>query len=332
MASMGHGGMGGMKAADRPLRGTGKAVAADLSKMRPKPKLKDIWPEIWALVRPRRWLLLGSFGLMVVNRACSLVLPMSFKPLIDHVFIQRQMHVLPYVVGAVVLATVIQGVTSYTLTQLLSKSGQKLIAELRMQVQVHVGRLPVRFYDENRTGTLVARIMSDVEGVRNIIGTGILDFVGGVLTAVFAFGYLMKQSVPMTLVTFTIMLGFAGLIQRAFKTIRPIFRERSKINSEVAGRLTESLGGVRVVKGYHADGAVGDDAGFDGDSWRGWRRGDVYGRAVELCGQDVAGWVLLLCDDSGVYDRADCAAGEHRNAVDRGDGGDGPYARDHEGK
>jgi len=253
MASMGHGGMGGMKAADRPLRGTGKAVAADLSKMRPKPKLKDIWPEIWALVRPRRWLLLGSFGLMVVNRACSLVLPMSFKPLIDHVFIQRQMHVLPYVVGAVVLATVIQGVTSYTLTQLLSKSGQKLIAELRMQVQVHVGRLPVRFYDENRTGTLVARIMSDVEGVRNIIGTGILDFVGGVLTAVFAFGYLMKQSVPMTLVTFTIMLGFAALIQRAFKTIRPIFRERSKINSEVAGRLTESLGGVRVVKGYHAE-------------------------------------------------------------------------------
>jgi len=253
MASMGHGGMGGMKAADRPLRGTGKAVTADLTKARPKPKFKDIWPEIWALVRPRRWLLLGSFGLMVVNRACSLVLPMSFKPLIDHVFIQRQMHVLPYVVGAVVLATVIQGVTSYTLTQLLSKSGQKLIAELRMQVQVHVGRLPVRFYDENRTGTLVARIMSDVEGVRNIIGTGILDFVGGVLTALFAFVYLMKQSVPMTLVTFTIMLGFAGLIQRAFKTIRPIFRERSKINSEVAGRLTESLGGVRVVKGYHAE-------------------------------------------------------------------------------
>jgi len=254
MASMGHGGgLGGMKAADRPVRGTGKAIAADLSKTRPKPKLKDIWPEIWALVRPRRWLLLASFGLMVVNRACSLVLPMSFKPLIDHVFIQRQMHVLPYVVGAVVLATVVQGVTSYTLTQLLSKSGQKLIAELRMQVQVHVGRLPVRFYDENRTGTLVARIMSDVEGVRNIIGTGIVDFVGGVLTALFAFVYLMKQSVPMTLVTFTIMLAFAGVIQKAFKTIRPIFRERAKINSEVAGRLTESLGGVRVVKGYHAE-------------------------------------------------------------------------------
>jgi len=254
MASMGHGGgLGGMKAADRPVRGTGKAIVADLSKTRPKPKLKDIWPEIWALVRPRRWLLLGSFGLMVVNRACSLVLPISFKPLIDHVFIQRQMHVLPYVVGAVVLATVIQGMTSYTLTQLLSKSGQKLIAELRMQVQVHIGRLPVRFYDENRTGTLVARIMSDVEGVRNIIGTGILDFVGGVLTALFAFVYLMKQSVPMTLVTFTIMLAFAGLIQKAFKTIRPIFRERAKINSEVAGRLTESLGGVRVVKGYHAE-------------------------------------------------------------------------------
>jgi len=188
MGSMGHGGFGGaqMKAADRPSRGTGKALTADLTKSRPKPKLKEIWPEIWALVRPRRWLLLSSFGLMIINRACSLVLPASFKPLIDLVFIQHKLHVLPYVVGAVMLATTIQGVTSYALTQLLSKAGQRLIAELRTQVQVHVGKLPVRFYDENRTGTLVARIMSDVEGVRNIIGTGVVDFVGGVLTAVFA--------------------------------------------------------------------------------------------------------------------------------------------------
>jgi ABC-type multidrug transport system fused ATPase/permease subunit len=255
MGSMGHGGFGGghMKAADRPSRGTGKAIAADLTKARPKPKLKEIWPEIWALVKPRRWLLLGSFVLMVINRACSLILPASFKPLIDRIFNKGQMHLLPYVVGAVLLATLIQGITSYALTQLLSKAGQKLIAELRTQVQVHVGRLPVRFYDENRTGTLVARIMSDVEGVRNIIGTGVVDFVGGVLTAVFAFAYLLTQSVPMTLVTFAIMVTFAWVIQKAFKTIRPIFRERAKINAEVTGRLTESLGGVRVVKGYHAE-------------------------------------------------------------------------------
>jgi subfamily B ATP-binding cassette protein MsbA len=113
--------------------------------------------------------------------------------------------------------------------------------------------LPVAFYDANRTGTLVARIMTDVEGVRNLIGTGVIDFVGGVLTAVFAFCYLVKLSVQMTMITFAILVVFGLVLQKAFKTIRPIFRERAKINSDVTGRLTESLGGVRVVKGYHAE-------------------------------------------------------------------------------
>jgi subfamily B ATP-binding cassette protein MsbA len=241
-----------MRAGDAPLRGAGRAITADLTKKK-KPKLKDVWPEIKALVLPRRWLLAGAFLLMLVNRASGLVLPASFKPLIDLVFTKHQTHLLPYVVGAVLLATTVQGVTSFALTQLLSKEGQRLIADLRRQVQEHIGRLPVGFYDENRTGTLVARIMTDVEGVRNIIGTGVVDFVGGVLTAVFAFVYLMKQSVSMTLVTFVIMIAFASVVQRAFKTIRPIFRERAKINAEVTGRLTESLGGVRVVKGYQAE-------------------------------------------------------------------------------
>jgi subfamily B ATP-binding cassette protein MsbA len=122
-----------------------------------------------------------------------------------------------------------------------------------MQVQSHIGRLPVAFYDENRTGTLVARIMTDVEGVRNLIGTGVLDFFGGLLTAIFAFVVLAKLSISMTLLTFGIMVVFGLILQKAFKTIRPIFRERAKINAEVTGRLTESLGGVRVVKGYHAE-------------------------------------------------------------------------------
>ncbi len=241
-----------MRSGDAPLRGAGRAITADLTKKK-KPKFKDVWPEIRALILPRRMLLAGAFLLMIINRAAGLVLPASFKPLIDQVFTKHQLHLLPWVVGAVVLATTIQGVTSYSLTQLLSKEGQRLIADLRRQVQAHIGRLPVAFYDENRTGTLVARIMTDVEGVRNIIGTGVVDFVGGVLTAVFAFLYLMKQSVSMTLVTFVIMIAFASVVQRAFKTIRPIFRERAKINAEVTGRLTESLGGVRVVKGYHAE-------------------------------------------------------------------------------
>jgi subfamily B ATP-binding cassette protein MsbA len=242
-----------MRSADAPMRGAGRAVAADLTTKRPKPKFKEIWPEIWALIKPRRFLLAGCFLLMIVNRTCALVLPASFRPLIDRVFTKHQTSLLPWIVGAVLIATFIQGITSYTLTQLLSKAGQRLIADLRMQVQQHVGRLSVSFYDENRTGTLVARIMNDVEGVRNLIGTGIVDFVGGVLTAILAFTYLMYVSVSMTLLAFVIMTAFALVLQRAFKTIRPIFRERAKINAEVTGRLTESLGGVRVVKGYHAE-------------------------------------------------------------------------------
>jgi subfamily B ATP-binding cassette protein MsbA len=190
---------------------------------------------------------------MVVNRTCALVLPYSSRPLIDLVFTKHRMGLLPYIVGAVLAATLIQGLTSYALTQLLSTEGQRLIAELRMQVQAHIGRLPVAFYDENRTGTLVARIMTDVEGVRNLIGTGVVDFVGGVLTALLAFAYLLYVSVSMTLLAFVIMTAFVLVLQRAFKTIRPIFRERAKINAEVTGRLTESLGGVRVVKGYRAE-------------------------------------------------------------------------------
>jgi ABC-type multidrug transport system fused ATPase/permease subunit len=244
---------GGMKSVDRPSRGAGRATAADLSAARSKPKLKKVLPEVWQLIKPRRVLLGGSFLLMVINRASGLILPASTKYLIDNVMGKHQLNLLPKIVGVVVVATIIQGITSYTLTQLLSKEGQRLIAELRMKVQAHIGRLPVAFYDENRTGTLVARIMTDVEGVRNLIGTGVIDFFGGVLTALFAFGYLIHLSIQMTIVTFAILVVFGLILQRAFKVIRPIFRERSKINAEVTGRLTESLGGVRVVKGYHAE-------------------------------------------------------------------------------
>src|SRR5271170_3767726 len=243
---------GGMKSVDRPTRG-GAAASAQLTASRPKPSLKKVLPEVWKLIKPRRLLLGGSFLLMIINRASGLILPASTRYLIDNVMGKHQLNLLPIIVGVVALATIIQGITSFTLTQLLSKAGQRLITELRMQVQSHIGRLPVAFYDENRTGTLVARIMTDVEGVRNLIGTGVIDFFGGVLTAAFAFIYLVKLSVQMTVVTFVILAIFGLILQRAFKTIRPIFRERAKINAEVTGRLTESLGGVRVVKGYHAE-------------------------------------------------------------------------------
>jgi ABC-type multidrug transport system fused ATPase/permease subunit len=243
---------GGMKAVDRPTRG-GAAASAQLSAGRPKPNLKKVLPEIWKLIKPRRLLLGGSFLLMIINRFSGLILPASTKPLIDKVMYGKNLALLPMIVGAVLLATIVQGITSYTLTQLLSKEGQRLIAELRMKVQAHIGRLPVSFYDANRTGTLVARIMTDVEGVRNLIGTGVIDFFGGILTAIFAFCYLIKLSVQMTVVSFIVLAVFGLILQQAFKHIRPIFRERAKINAEVTGRLTESLGGVRVVKGYHAE-------------------------------------------------------------------------------
>jgi subfamily B ATP-binding cassette protein MsbA len=153
----------------------------------------------------------------------------------------------------VVAATIVQGVTSFGLTQLLSKEAQRLIAELRRRVQAHVGRLPVAYYDANKTGTLVSRIMSDVEGIRNLIGTGLVEFAGGLITASIALVVLLRISNVMTLVTFGVLAVFVVLLNKAFSTMRPIFRERGRLNAEVTGRLTESLGAVRVIKGYHAE-------------------------------------------------------------------------------
>jgi len=252
IGSTGFGGHGGMRSADSGTRG-GAAARAELTAARPKPKLNKVLPQVWELIKPRRVLLAFSFVLLVINRLAGLILPASTKYLIDNVMGSGQMWMLKYIIAIVVTATIVQGITSYSLTQLLSKAGQRLISDLRMQVQQHIGRLPVSFYDENRTGTLVARIMTDVEGVRNLIGTGLVEFLGGIMTAVFAFTYLIKMSPQMTVVTFIILGIFALILQKAFKTIRPIFRERAKINAEVTGRLTESLGGVRVVKGYHAE-------------------------------------------------------------------------------
>jgi len=216
-------------------------------------RLKTFLPEIWALMKPHRWLLLGSGALIVVNRVCALALPLSSKFLIDNVMRHGQMHLLMPIVLAVVLATVVQGVTSFSLTQLLSKAGQRLIYEMRVRVQEHIGRLPVAFYDANKTGTLVSRIMSDVEGVRNLIGTGLLELAGSVLTAIIATCVLFRTSALMTSFVSIILVVFGLLLRRAFGTVRPIFRERNKINAEVTGRLTETLGGVRVIKGYHGE-------------------------------------------------------------------------------
>lgn len=228
-----------------------------MSPAKPKKKssehLRSALPLIKELVRPRRHLLAAGLLLMLINRAAGLVLPASTRYLIDNVIGAKERSLLGPLVLAVLAATIIQGATSFTLTQLLSKEAQRLIAELRRKVQEHVGRLPVGYYDSNKAGVLVSRIMSDVEGVRNLVGTGLVEFVGGIFTAIFALVFLLSISPLLTGVALLFMGSAAFGLQKAFSKIRPIFRERGKINADVSGRLTESLAGVRVVKGYHAE-------------------------------------------------------------------------------
>jgi len=223
------------------------------SKKKTSQQIRDVWPDLREMILPRRWVLALGFVLMVINRLSGMVLPISTKYLIDNVINKQQTQLLTPLVLGILAATLIQGVTSFSLTQLLSKAGQSLIAELRQKVQRHIGLLPVSYYDSNRSGVLVSRIMTDVEGVRNLIGTGLVDFAGGLLTAVIALVVLLYISPVMTGVTAMSVGVFGFVLSKTFTKIRPIFRERGKITAEVTGRLTESLGGVRVVKGYHAE-------------------------------------------------------------------------------
>ena len=222
-------------------------------KPRPKLQASHIYRDLRELVWPRRYLFALGLVLVFINRAASLVLPASTKYLIDDIVGTRREDLLTPLVAVVGTAIVIQALTSFALTQLLSASAQKLIAEMRVRVQGHIGRLPIRYYDANKTGALVSRIMSDVEGVRNLVGTGLVELIGGVFTAVIAFVLLIRINATLTFVAIGFLLIFVIVLQRAFRSIRPIFRERGKINAEVTGRLTETLGGIRVVKGFHAE-------------------------------------------------------------------------------
>jgi ABC-type multidrug transport system fused ATPase/permease subunit len=213
----------------------------------------SVWPEVWALIYPRRWIMLGGLMILVVNRVAALALPASTKFLIDNVIMKREGSVLIPLVGGVLAATLVQAGTSYALTQVMSKSAWVLITDLRIKVQAHIAKLPIRYYDANRTGTLVSRIMTDVEGIRNLIGTGLMDFLGSLLTALMSFVFLMRISPVMTLLSFAILALFSLALRRVFAALRGIFHERSVIFAETTGRLTESLAGVRVVKGYRGE-------------------------------------------------------------------------------
>ena len=205
------------------------------------------------IIWPKRNLVFIGLVLIAVSKAASFVAPIASKYLIDDVIVNKDVDMLKYLVAGVMLAILIQSVTSFLLTRILSVQAQFLISELRAKVQKHVLSLPIRFFDNSKSGALVSRIMTDVEGVRNLVGTGLVQLVGGIITAVVSLILLLDIDVFMTLFTFVPLIIFGLIALKAFKIIRPIFRERGKINADVKGRLTESLGGIRVIKGFNAE-------------------------------------------------------------------------------
>jgi len=227
-----------------------------MQKSAPKPssdRFRALLPDLLALIKPRRGQLLIGLVLIIVSRCASLVLPASTRFLIDDIIGKQRHELLTPLVAAVLTATLVQAACSYSLTQILSKAAQRLIAEMRRKVQAHIGRLPVAYFDTHKTGEMVSRIMTDVEGLRNLVGTGLVDLVGGILTAVLALGILFYTSAKLTALALVIVLSVTGFLAHFFNRLRPIFRERGKIQGEVTGRLQETLGGARVIKAYRAE-------------------------------------------------------------------------------
>ncbi|MEQ9165756.1 MAG: ABC transporter ATP-binding protein [Fulvivirga sp.] len=205
------------------------------------------------IVWPRRNQLLVGLVLIVISRLAGLVLPGASKYLMDDVIPNNNMETLKLLLLAVAGAILVQAITSFALTQILSVEAQNLISKLRVQVQAHIIKLPVRFFDNTKTGELVSRIMTDVEGVRNIVGTGLAQLFGGILTSIICLFLLINISPMMTVYVLVPVAIFGFISLKAFGKIRPIFRERGVINAQVTGRLTETLGGVRVIKGFNAE-------------------------------------------------------------------------------
>jgi subfamily B ATP-binding cassette protein MsbA len=231
-----------------------------------KTDFKAAWGEARALVWKHRRRLAIGLGLMVVNRVSGLVLPGSSKFLIDHVLVPvpdpsplaafmpaDRYQQLWVIAAAAVLATLVQASTSFALTRLLGVAAQRAITDMRRSVMAHVVRLPVRAYDQTQTGTLVTRIMTDADGIRNLVGTGLVQILGGLVTAAIVLAVLVVLNWQLTVFTLAVLLTFGGGMALAFTKLRPLFRERSKIQAEVTGRLTETLGGIRIVKSYVAE-------------------------------------------------------------------------------
>ena len=211
------------------------------------------WRDARELIWQHRYRLgLGMF-LMIINRLVGLVLPTTSKYLIDDVVLKHKGELLVPLALAAGGATLIQAITSFSLSQILGVAAQRAITEMRKSVQEHVERLPIRYFDSTQTGVLISRIMSDAEGIRNLVGTGLVQLVGGFITALLALGVLFYLNWRLTSVIIIVLAAFGGAMATAFKRLRPLFRERGQINAEVTGRLTESLGGIRIVKAYAAE-------------------------------------------------------------------------------
>jgi ABC-type multidrug transport system fused ATPase/permease subunit len=211
------------------------------------------WREARDLIWAHRGQMAIGFGLMLVNRLTGMVLPASSKFLIDNVVGAGETHLLMPLAGAVAAATLVQATTSFALARVMSVAAQRAITTMRKRVQAHVMRLPVSYFDSTKSGILISRIMSDAEGIRNLVGTGIVHLAGGLVTASLALGVLLYLNWQLTLGILVLMLAFAGGMTVAFTRLRPLFRKRSEIHAEVTGRLAESVGGVRLVKTYTAE-------------------------------------------------------------------------------
>ncbi len=213
----------------------------------------NAWSQARELVwQARERLALGAI-LMLVSRAAGLVLPASTKFLVDEVLLKQRFEWLTWIALSVGFATIVQGITGFGLSQILGVAAQYAITRMRIRVQEHIQRLPITFFDSQQSGQLISRIMNDAEGIRNLVGTGLVQIAGSIVTAAAALFVLFYLNWKMTLATALVLALFSGALFIAFRILRPIFRERNKITAELTGRLGETIGGVRIVKAYVAE-------------------------------------------------------------------------------
>ena len=233
--------------------GSRPVAAVEDAKGKKRPPLPVVWREARELIWARRGRLALGMGLMTLSRLAGLVLPASSKILIDEVVGKSRADLLWPLAAAAGAATLVQATTGFLLSLVLGVAAQRSITEMRRAVQEHVSRLPIRYFDQTKTGVLISRIMTDAEGIRNLVGTGLVQLVGSIVTAGIALTVLFWLNWQLTTLTLLLLAAFGAVMAVAFTRLRPVFRERGRINAEVTGRLTETLGGIRVVKAYTAE-------------------------------------------------------------------------------